>query len=227
MKIAIGLVAGLAITIGSAAAACADDLPDVTAKICSAAATVSSFVIRMSIAGTTGVDSQMTFVRPQRIKSVVTFGTISTETYIVDGTAYVHSPLLGWKKMSLDRVKTSAQAMDIASALKSTKVDYLPDRQENGTTVGVFEVASPLAGMTAAAPSTPAASTSATATTAASDVQPMTCMFDKSTYRVQGCANNMLTLTYTNYNDPANVVDLPADAKDATTLELPASTPAH
>jgi hypothetical protein len=35
----------------------------------------------------------------------------------------------------------------------------------------------------------------------------------------------MLTLKYSKYNDPSNVVELPADAKDATPLILPTSGP--
>jgi len=218
MKPAIRVFSGLALAIALAGTARADDSALVTAKICSAAASVSSFVMQMSVTGTTGVSSRMTFVRPLRMKNVITFGTMSTESYLVDGIVYIHSPLIGWQKMSVGEAKAAAQSMNIADALKSAKVSYLPDRQEDGTDVGVFQVESQLPGMGGTLLANRPASTAAPAT------QTMTCSFDKSTYRMRSCANSMMTMTYSNYNDPANVVELPAEAKNAVPLVI--STPA-
>jgi hypothetical protein len=217
MKLAIRVLNGFALTIALAGTARADDLPAVTAKICSAAASVSSFVVLTSLAGTTGVSSRMTFVRPLRIKAVTTVGTMSTESYFVDGVVYVHSPMIGWQRMSVGEVKVTAASMNIANTLKSAKVSYLPDRQEDGTLVGVFQVES-LPGVSSMLPSAPPAVATGPAT------QTMTCTFDKSTYRLRTCVSSLMTMTYSNYNDPANLVELPPDAKNAVPLVI--STPA-
>jgi hypothetical protein len=215
MKLATRVFGGIALTIGLAGTARADDSSALTAKIASAASRLSSFVIRTSVLGTTGVSTRMTFVRPLRMKSLTTFGNLTIETYLVDGTVYMHSPMIGWRKMSVTQAKASAQSMNIADTLKSQKVTYLPDRQEDGVVVGAFQIESKLPAMNSTLPAAgpPAATAPAT--------QMTTCTFDKSTYRMQTCTNSLMTMTYSNFNDPANVVELPADAKDAEPLVMP------
>ena len=223
MKTASRFLAGFALATALAGTASADDLPAVTAQIRSASAALSSFVIEMSIAGTTGVSSRITYVRPQRMKDVVTLGTMSVESYFIDGTVYIHTPMNGWQKISADSAHTAAQSMNIADALKSAKVRYLPDRRENGVTVGVFQVDSKLPSMTSTLPGIHPAN----APTAAP--QTTTCTFDKATHLLRTCSSSLVTMTYSNFNDPANVVELPPEAKNAVPLVIstPAMTPAN
>jgi hypothetical protein len=211
--------AALVLALALPAAAAADDRVAVTAKIAAAATGISSFVVDSTVNGTTGVTSQTTFVRPKMVKSVTTLGTMTVESYIVDDTVYVHWAIMGWQKMSLGQAQSSPAALNIAENIKSSKVKYLPDRQEDGTTVGAYtiEVPQPLAASTLPAPGTASPAPAAALT--------LTCTYDKSTYLARTCANDMMTLKYSKYNDPGNVVDLPPEAKNATPLILPASGP--
>jgi hypothetical protein len=207
-----------AVTCALTGTARADDIPAVTAKLCAAAAEISSFVMQAQMKGTTGVTMRVTYVRPARLKTEMTMGTMSVQSYIVDGTAYVHTPM-GWQKTTLDDAKSAVASMNLADLLKSTKVTYLPDRREDGLLVGVMQVAvpSPLFGRPA-----PAASNAGPAApTPAATPQVTTCSFDRTTYRMRNCSNDFMTMTYSNYNDPANIVDLPAEAKSASPLALP------
>ena len=38
----------------------------------------------------------------------------------------------------------------------------------------------------------------------------LTCTYDKTTYRINDCSNEGMTLTFSRYDDPANAVTLPA-----------------
>lgn len=215
MTLFVRIVGILALSVAVSGPAAADESPALTAKICAAAAKITSFVGVSSVPGTTGVTSETTFVRPQKMKSVTTIGTLTVEAYLVDDTMYLHTPQVGWQKMALSQVSNSPLAIDIADRMKSSKVNYLPDRQEGGTTVGVYEVATPL-------PSTDSTLPAPGATAApAAPQQTLTCTYDKTTYLTRTCGNAMMTITYTKYNDPANVVDLPPEAKNATSLLPP------
>jgi hypothetical protein len=202
----------------------ADDIPAVTARLSAAATEISSFVMQAQLKGTTGVTMRVTVVRPARMKSEMTMGQMAVQTYVVDGTMYVFTPVMGWQKMSLGDAGAAAASMNIAGLLKSTKVTYLPDRQEDGQTVGVMQVAVPLPSFAVPTPAggSSAGPSGANANPTASQ-QVTTCSFDRSTYRMRNCSNDFMTMTYSNYNDPANVVELPAAAKDAIPLVLPST----
>ena len=43
--------------------------------------------------------------------------------------------------------------------------------------------------------------------------QRLTCVYDKATYRVGVCKNDGLTMSFSRYDDPTNVVTVPAAAK--------------
>lgn len=200
---------------GAAAApapAGADDPQALTAKLVAAAAGVNSFVIHMQVTGAAGVSGSLTFVRPMRIKSEFTGDATSVETYFIDGTVYTHLPG-GWEKMKIDSAHTSAQSVNIADGLASSVVTVLPDRTEDGASVGVIEVENPVA---------PAGGLTAQAAGSR-----MVCSYDKTSYRLRVCTNSIMTMTYAKYNDPANVVELPPEAKRSARAVRPAPPPAQ
>ncbi len=206
-------VAVIATAVSAAVpAGAADDLGAVTASVASAAEAVQSFVVKTEVVGTTGVRGTITFVRPKRMKFAYSIGQMSIETYLVDGVVYIHAPQAGWRKMTLDSLQEQQQSVNIGDTIKSAKVTLLPDRQENGATMGAMQVETTLP--TAAGPIAQSAG-----------AQPLVCTYDKATYRISVCANNVVTMTYSNYNDPANIVVLPPEAKSATVMELPAPAP--
>ncbi len=187
----------------------ADDAETIllSAKLSSAAAGVSSFVVLMHLAGTTGVGGTMTFVRPMRVKTEFSVGAVKMESYLVDGKAYVHAPGGGWQVTSIDAVHADRQSVNIADSLKPAAVKLLPDRVEDGQQVGVVQIDPNVA---AAGP------------VAREMSQNLVCSYDKVSYRLKSCANQYMTMTYVKYNDPANVVVLPAEAQHATPLVSPA-----
>lgn len=187
----------------------ADDVAKLRAALGSAAAGVTSFVVEMQVTGTTGVSGTMTFVRPLRVKSEFKLGENSAETYVVDGIMYIHSPAGGWQKMPLDTLHAPQQSLNIADTLRTARVTALADRQENGMTVGVIQVDAGL-------PIAPGAGAALPPTAAH-----IVCSYDKSSYRMSVCANSFMTMTYLKYNDPSNIVELPADAANATPVQPP------
>ena len=46
----------------------------------------------------------------------------------------------------------------------------------------------------------------------------MDCTYDKATMLLHSCTSQYATLTFHNYNDPKNVIELPAEAKNAAEL---------
>jgi hypothetical protein len=205
MKRIFGLVATSAVWAAWAAPAQADDVAAVCRKLATAAAGVTSFVVQLEAAGTTGVSGTLTFVRPMKVKSELGVGGLSIESYLVNGTQYVHGAD-GWQKMKMD-AQLPQQSANLAEGLKPSNVTLLPDRQENGTEVGAFAVDTPL-------PQSPNFEPPR-ADLAASPPQHVECTYDKSTYRLSVCSNDVMTMTYTHYNDPANTVVLPPEAKAA------------
>jgi hypothetical protein len=51
--------------------------------------------------------------------------------------------------------------------------------------------------------------------------QTLTCTYDKQTYLMHSCTNGVFTETMSGYNDPANVVTVPADALNAPLTPAP------
>ena len=187
----------------SPALARADDPRALTTKLVAAAAGVNSFVVQMKVTGATGVSGSLTFVRPMRIKSEFTGDATSVETYFVDGTVYTHLPG-GWQKTKIDGAHAPPQSVNIAEGLTAATVTVLPDRTEDGASVGLIEVetsVAPAGGLTAQAAGSR-----------------MVCSYDKTSYLLRVCTNGIMTMTYTKYNDPTNVVELPPEARSARTV---------
>jgi hypothetical protein len=200
MKRILRLVVTSTVIAAWAAPARADDVATVCRKLQAAAAGVTSFVVQIQAAGTAGVSGNLTFVRPMRMKSELGIGLLSVESYLIDGTAYVHDAN-GWQKTKIDARQAPQQSANIADSMKPADVTLLPDRQEGGSDAGVFALET-----TAPAAAGPASERAPVRTV---------CSYDKSTYLLKSCANGVITMTYTRYNDAANSVVLPPEAKTA------------
>ncbi len=188
----------------------ADDASSISTKIAAAAKAINSFVIVMQFNGTTGVGGTITVVRPMAFKSEMNMGRMTMETYFVGNTVYINSPAVGWQKTTVDLQHRPQQALDIANMMKQAHSTALADRQENGVTVGVIKIDTP----------TPATATPMIQQAASN----LVCTYDKKSYLMRTCTNGMMTMKYTKYNDPANVVVLPDEAKNAVPLVI--TTPA-
>jgi hypothetical protein len=155
--------------------------------------------VQLDNMGTTGVKGSLTFVRPMKIKSVLSIGGQSIESYLIDGVAYVRGGT-GWQKTKIDPGQSPQLSVNLADSLKPANVTLMPDRQENGMSVGVFAVDTPQPA--AGGPTTPA------------PAAPMhtVCTYDKGSYRLKTCTNSYMKMTYTRYDDPENIVSLPPEA---------------
>jgi hypothetical protein len=171
-------------------------------KIAAAMAKVNSFRLQMS--STNGMAGTVTVVVPaKRTKALVAMGPMISEVVMADGRMYMRMNGGDW------RVNDTPPGGNFAdAALKQlsdpAKFHMLPDRVENGTTVGVYEIPAPQP--TGAAPSTAAT--------------PITCTYDKTTYLPRACTFQTMTQTFEGWNDPANVIDVPVVGSPA-----PAASP--
>ncbi len=159
-------------------------------KIVAAMAKMSSF--RVQLTSTSGMAGTITVVVPsKRTKAVVAMGPMMTEMVSADGHTYARMNGAEWRV--LDMPGGSFADVGIKSLADPTKFHILPDRVENGTTVGVYEL-------------TPALPPGAPAST---PMPPLTCTYDKTTYLPRACTFQTMTQTFEGWNDPANVVEVP------------------
>ncbi|MDQ6944279.1 MAG: hypothetical protein M3169_17415 [Candidatus Eremiobacteraeota bacterium] len=171
-------------------------------KIAAAMAKVTSFRIQLS--STNGMGGTITVLVPaKRTKAVVAMGPMMSETVSADGKMYARMNGADWRIMDVPPGGDFT-----AAALKSlndpSKFRILPDRVENGRTLGVYEM-------------TPPPPPGASATT---QMPSLTCTYDKTTYLPRTCSFQTMTQTFEGWNDPANVVDVPVVASPA-----PAASP--
>jgi hypothetical protein len=173
------------------------------AKIAAAMSKVTSFRVQLSSTG--GFGGTITVMVPQkRTKAVVAMGTTVNEMVMADGHTY--SRINGGEWRPTEAPGGGAGFAD--SVLKAmgdpSKFRVLPDRMENGTAVGVYEVTVPLSAVMPAGMTVP----------------PLTCTYDKVTYLPRVCTIQSMTQTFEGWNDPANVIDVPVVASPA-----PAASP--
>ncbi|HWT05438.1 MAG TPA: hypothetical protein VN224_06755 [Xanthomonadales bacterium] len=158
---------------------------------------------RLQLSSTSGMGGTITVVVPsKRTKAVIAMGPMITEMVSADGHTYARTNGADW------RVTDSPGGSFADVALKSladpSKFRLLPDRVENGTTVGAYEMTpNPLPGASAG-----------------TQLPPVTCTYDKTTYLPRTCTVQTMTQTFEGWNDPANVVDVPVVASPA-----PAASP--
>ena len=161
-------------------------------KLVSAMSKVQSFRVQMS--APSGIAGTITVVMlpARRTKLVLAIGSMLNEVVAADGRMYTRMNGGDWTVAALP-----AAGLMTESAMKAmadpAQLRMLPDRVENGTTVGVYQ-ATPVfpPGMAASANPTP-----------------LTCTYDKTTYLPRTCTYQTMTQTFEGWNDPANVVEVP------------------
>jgi hypothetical protein len=226
LKMKPGLVcAALVLAMGSfGSAARADDAADLTAKTTAALAAVASFQMgtQMTVDGPSGkmpMSMSMTIVRPDHFKTDLLTGPMALSTYSVgDGFSYMHIGSGPWQKIAVPAAQVASMVAQYQAMAKAGTLQILPDSVEDGVPVGMYQstVQAPAMALT---PVGPPKTTTMT----------ITCSYDKQTYLTKKCNDSagQYVITFSHYNDPANVVELPPEAKSATLLTLPASaTPA-
>jgi hypothetical protein len=174
----------------------ADDGTTLRAGVLGAMAATTSFVV--DVANPQGITGSA-IVEPQlgRTKVQGSGGPHTLVLYAVDGYIYQQFDGAAWQKRKLPGSGGNLVAPISAAAT----VSPLPDtRDAAGQTYGALSAITtlPIPGMGAIPNVT------------------MQCTYDKSTLLLHTCTCQYATFTFHNYNDPKNVVTLPADAKNAS-----------
>jgi hypothetical protein len=176
-----------AVLTGSALPAGAQDLATVRARVQGAMQGAKSFVVATS--ATTGFTVTMTFVAPDRYHSALVYGGTSRDVVLVGPVAYVSADRKTYRKVDAPPDVIAAQAQ-----LRAVPVDeVLPDKMAGGVAYGQF----------------------ATTSAGPQKDQRLICSYDKKTYRLTECSNEGLMLTFSRYDDPANVVVIPTNLAPA------------
>jgi hypothetical protein len=173
---------------GAVPARADDDVVAVRAKIAAAMTAAKSFVVTTSAA--TGMTGSMTFVAPNLYHSALVFNRARRDVVLVGSTAYISdNDGQTYRKVGAPPEVVAAQA-----ELRAIPVDrLLPDKITAGKTWGQF----------------------ATSSGGPEKDQPLTCSYDKTTYRIGQCSNPGLMMSFTRYDDPNNVVLVPVVAGGA------------
>jgi hypothetical protein len=158
----------------------------------------SSFV--MDVANPQGIyGSVVVLTQSGRAKIAGSGGNHTLTVFVQDGYAYQQFDGSAWQRRKLP----PGAATLIAPISSAASVTAQPDVHDaSGATFGAFEALTSLP--------IPGVGTIPNVT--------LDCTYDKSTLLLHACASQYATLTFHNYNDPKNVVDLPADAKSAIEL---------
>jgi hypothetical protein len=188
----IGLALGLAAAPAGAATPALDGSA-LGARIVGALTKVQSFRLEMSGPIGSGVAGSMTFEVPtKRLRLVMANSSTVSETISADGKLYTRVNGGAWSVQTIAATDSSDPGL-VQSMLDATRTRALPDRTEDGLTLGVVEIT--LA---------PAVGAPHTAVQAA-----MTCTYDKSTYLLRTCANGYISEAFTGWNDPTNAIVVP------------------
>jgi hypothetical protein len=184
----------------------ADDGSDLWTKLSAAQASVTSMqmTVRSTVPGYTagGPAVVITFVSPHMVSTVSNMGGSEISAYYMgDGFLYTHAATV-WRKFprapeASDELKTRLKGI-----LGSRQIVILPDRVEDGQTVGVYQ--SVTAPPDAASPPVSALASKS-----------VTCSYDKKTYLARICTDATTVVTFSRYNDPTLAVELPPDSKAA------------
>ncbi|HEX3463376.1 MAG TPA: hypothetical protein VHS78_04935 [Candidatus Elarobacter sp.] len=169
--------------LAAASAAHAEDAGTVRGKIAAAMHAARSYVITTT--ASTGFTVTTTFAAPDRFHSSLTYGGTTRDVVLIGPVAYVSDDGRAYQKKPAPPEVLAAQ-----SQLNDVPVErVLSDSTVAGRTWGRFTT-------TSAGPQKD---------------QRLTCTFDKQTYRIERCSNEGMTLTFSRYDDPQNVVAVPAN----------------
>ena len=160
----------------------ADDVATVRSKVAAAMQAAKSFVVTTTAPS---FSVTMTFAAPDRYHSTLAYNGANRDVVLVGPVAYVSDGTQLYRKIDAPPDVIAAQAQ-----LRAVPVDQvLPDKVAGGKTWGQF----------------------ATTSAGPQKDQHLTCTYDKKTYRINDCSNEALTLTFSRYDDPANVVAIPTN----------------
>jgi hypothetical protein len=163
-------------------AASADDVGVVRGRIQAAMHGARSMVVTTS--ASTGFDVAMTFVAPDRFHSVLAYGGVTRDVVLIGRTAYVSTA-----GGPYEAAEPPAEVLAMEAQLLDIPVDrLLPDITAGGKTWGSF----------------------VTTSTGPKKDQRLYCTYDRATYRIGVCKNEGFTMSFSRYDDPANVVNVPA-----------------
>jgi hypothetical protein len=201
-----------ALVLASAQPATSDDLAGVQNALKTATAAVHSFRIDVSVTAMgMNMSTSMTIIREPVRMHMLTKGPFLMEMFVSDGFLYMHIGTAAWTKQQLPAASTSLDMMRAITSAVHTTVG--PDVTEDGVTYGSLDVQADAG----AVPGVPL------------PAMTLSCRYDKQTYLMHDCKTDLFTENFSGYNDPANVVVLPADAAGAVAgppLALPAPSPA-
>jgi hypothetical protein len=170
----------------------ANDAADLQAKIASALKGTKSFVMTSTMTPNAmapkGLTSKVTFVAPDRYRTLDSVPGETHEEITIGGTIYVSTNGAPYRK---DSVPPDIVAENLKVYLYVNVASVLPDRLQNGTTFGAYSSMIPVGG----------------------EPQAFTCTYDRQTYLPATCSNKLTTIVYSSYDDPKIVVEPPADTK--------------
>jgi len=158
----------------------ADELTDVRERVQAAMHWARSYVVTTN--ALTGFTVTMTFVAPDRYRSQAAYNGATVDVILIGGTAYVSTDGKTYRKTQ-PPPEVAAQAQLHEVPVES----LLPDKLIGSRVWGRFRT-------TASGPEKD---------------QHLVCTYDKRTYRINDCSNEGMTLTFSRYDDPANVVAPP------------------
>jgi hypothetical protein len=191
----------------TAVAARADDAADLKAKLAAGLRGTTSLRVVMTLPSGTATMIVRLGSGPSHRGMAVKVqmnGIAAAQTldmYIVDGYMYQSINGSRWERRPLP---DPTQAVHLGPAFgEPGQIVPQPDRVVDGVTYGAF--------------------TESPAVVPASPLTTFECTYDKATGRLHVCESALGTMTYSGYNDPANVVELPTAAK--TAIDLPAIPP--
>ncbi len=175
----------------------ADDGTGLRANVLMALAGTTSFVV--DLANPQGIyGSAVVQTQSGRTKVQGSAGPHSLTLYAVGGYEYQQIDGSAWQRRKLPAMN----ALLISPLSATATVTPKPDERDGGVVYGAFTAVTSLP--------VPGIGTIPNVS--------MDCTYDKATMLLHVCTSQYATLTFHNYNDPKNVVELPADAKNAAEL---------
>jgi len=160
----------------------ADDVDTVRSKVAAAMTAAKSFVVTTSAA--TGMTGSMTFVAPNLYHSAVVYNRTRRDVILVGSTGFVSDD----DGQTFRKFDPPAEMVAAQAELRAIPVEHLlPDKTVGAKTWGQF----------------------ATSSGGPEKDQQLTCTYDKTTFRIWQCSNPGLMMSFSRYDDPANVVVVP------------------
>ena len=174
----------LALLTTAVAPAGAQDAAPVRKQVAGAMQAAHSFVVTTT--AITGFTVTMTYAAPDRFHSTLAYNGATRDVVLVGATAYISSD----GGQSYRKTDAPSEVVTAQAQLRDVPVDQvLPDKVLGGKTWGQF----------------------ATNSAGPQRDQHLICTYDKKTFRISDCTSEGLNLTFSRYDDPANVVTIPTN----------------